>query len=88
MICELVFDFSRDAPIAGVLLLTSTRRPSRQSIVCEVAPKGKADSSEKRRRQGRLRNKSRKSEARTRMKKMIYVIMASIKDACGKYPTK
>ncbi|GAB2248181.1 hypothetical protein Droror1_Dr00008063 [Drosera rotundifolia] len=47
--------------------------PSRQSIVCEVAPKGKATllkrggDSEK----GRLRNKSRKSEARTRMKKVI-----------------
>ncbi|GAB2260312.1 hypothetical protein Droror1_Dr00011167 [Drosera rotundifolia] len=71
---ELVFDSSRDAPIAGVLLLISTWRPSRQSIVCEVAPKGKADSAEKRRRQAekcRLRNKSRKSEARTRMKKVI-----------------
>ncbi|GAB2231242.1 hypothetical protein Droror1_Dr00027531, partial [Drosera rotundifolia] len=52
----LVFDSSRDAPIAGVLLLTSTRRPSRQSIVCEVAPKGKADSAEKRRRQAEKRD--------------------------------
>ncbi|KAL9259630.1 Small ribosomal subunit protein bS20c-like protein [Drosera capensis] len=67
-------NFSDSTFSNGFLSLTSTRRPSRQSIVCEVAPKGKADSAEKRRRQSekrRLRNKSRKSEARTRMKKVF-----------------
>ncbi|KAL9272842.1 Small ribosomal subunit protein bS20c-like protein [Drosera capensis] len=50
------------------------------------APKGKANSSEKRRGQAeksRLRNKSRKSEARTRMKKVFanLVVLRKKKDA-------
>lgn len=48
-------------------------KPARQSIVCEAAPTKKADSAAKRARQAekrRVYNKSKKSEARTRMKKV------------------
>uniref|UniRef100_A0A1J3DTG9 Small ribosomal subunit protein bS20c n=1 Tax=Noccaea caerulescens TaxID=107243 RepID=A0A1J3DTG9_NOCCA len=50
------------------------QRPMRQSIVCEAAPTKKADSAAKRARQSekrRVYNKSKKSEARTRMKKVL-----------------
>ncbi|KAJ4865820.1 hypothetical protein Rs2_49408 [Raphanus sativus] len=49
-------------------------KPARQSIVCEAAPTKKADSAAKRARQAekrRVYNKSKKSEARTRMKKVL-----------------
>ncbi|KAK4285921.1 hypothetical protein QN277_002547 [Acacia crassicarpa] len=55
-------------------LSTLQRRSIRHSVVCEVAPKRKADSAAKRARQAekrRLYNKSRKSEIRTRMKKVL-----------------
>ncbi|CAA7015055.1 unnamed protein product [Microthlaspi erraticum] len=50
------------------------QKPVRQSIVCEAAPTKKADSAAKRARQSekrRVYNKSKKSEARTRMKKVL-----------------
>ncbi|KAG2317821.1 hypothetical protein Bca4012_068764 [Brassica carinata] len=50
------------------------KKPVRQSIVCEAAPTKKADSAAKRARQAekrRVYNKSKKSEARTRMKKVL-----------------
>ncbi|CAH8293333.1 unnamed protein product [Eruca vesicaria subsp. sativa] len=50
------------------------KNPSRQLIVCEAAPTKKADSAAKRARQAekrRVYNKSKKSEARTRMKKVL-----------------
>jgi len=50
------------------------RRPIQHSIVCEVAPKKKVDSADKRARQAekrRVYNKAHKSEVRTRMKKVL-----------------
>lgn len=50
------------------------QRVPRHSIVCEAAPKKKADSAAKRARQAekrRIYNKARKSEIRTRMKKVL-----------------
>ncbi|KAL0900052.1 hypothetical protein Bca101_084013 [Brassica carinata] len=50
------------------------KSPVRQLIVCEAAPTKKADSAAKRARQAekrRVYNKSKKSEARTRMKKVL-----------------
>ncbi|OMP12092.1 Ribosomal protein S20 [Corchorus olitorius] len=52
---------------------TMTQNPTRRGIVCEAAPK-KADSAAKRARQAekrRLYNKAKKSEVRTRMKKVL-----------------
>ncbi|EOY13089.1 30S ribosomal protein S20 isoform 2 [Theobroma cacao] len=51
---------------------TMTQNPIRRTVVCEAAPKKKADSAAKRARQAekrRIYNKARKSEVRTRMKK-------------------
>ncbi|XP_022753992.1 30S ribosomal protein S20, chloroplastic [Durio zibethinus] len=53
---------------------TMTQKPTRRSVVCEVAPKKKADSAAKRARQAekrRIYNKSKKSEVKTRMKKVL-----------------
>ncbi|KAE8707816.1 30S ribosomal protein S20 [Hibiscus syriacus] len=53
---------------------TITRKPNRYSVVCEAAPKKKADSAAKRARQAekrRIYNKSKKSEVKTRMKKVL-----------------
>lgn len=50
------------------------QKPVRQLVVCEAAPTKKADSAAKRARQAenrRVYNKSKKSEARTRMKKVM-----------------
>ncbi|CAN6991351.1 hypothetical protein IGI04_003584 [Brassica rapa subsp. trilocularis] len=50
------------------------KKPVRQLTVCEAAPTKKADSAAKRARQAekrRVYNKSKKSEARTRMKKVL-----------------
>lgn len=50
------------------------KHPARLSIVCEAAPKKKADSAVKRARQAdkrRIYNKARKSEIKTRMKKVL-----------------
>ena len=54
-------------------MLVQNRPMRRQMIVCEAAPTKKADSAAKRARQAekrRVYNKSKKSEARTRMKKV------------------
>ncbi|GLU18127.1 hypothetical protein SLE2022_344440 [Rubroshorea leprosula] len=51
---------------------TTSQRPIRHAVVCEAAPKKRADSAAKRARQAekrRIYNKSRKSEVRTRMRK-------------------
>ena len=51
-------------------------RPTRHSIICEAAPNKKADSAAKRARQAKKRrvyNKARKSEVKTRMKKVFYL---------------
>ncbi|CAN7011000.1 hypothetical protein IGI04_011914 [Brassica rapa subsp. trilocularis] len=55
-------------------MLVQNRPMRRQMIVCEAAPTKKADSAAKRARQAekrRVYNKSKKSEARTRMKKVL-----------------
>ncbi|CAN6691024.1 unnamed protein product [Malus baccata var. baccata] len=57
----------------GYLAVSPLQRPVRHSIVCEVATK-KPDSAVKRARQAekrRIYNKSRKSEIKTRMKKVL-----------------
>ena len=60
---------------SGNLSMRTTERPSRHlSVVCEAAPTKKADSATKRARQAekrRIYNKSRKSEIKTRMKKVL-----------------
>lgn len=51
------------------------QRPIHHSIVCEAAPNKKADSAAKRARQAekrRICNKARKSEVKTRMKKVTF----------------
>ncbi|KAA8526810.1 hypothetical protein F0562_008961 [Nyssa sinensis] len=58
----------------GFLSMSPIERPTRHSIVCEAAPKKKADSAAKRARQAekrRIYHKARKSEIRTRMKKVL-----------------
>lgn len=53
--------------------MSGAQRPLRYSVVCEAAPQKKADSAAKRARQAEKRrtyNKARKSEIRTRMKKV------------------
>ncbi|XP_042491919.1 30S ribosomal protein S20, chloroplastic [Macadamia integrifolia] len=58
----------------GSLSTRNVDRPARYSVVCEVAPKKKADSAQKRARQSekrRIYHKARKSEFRTRMKKVF-----------------
>ncbi|KAI4333642.1 hypothetical protein L6164_018422 [Bauhinia variegata] len=53
---------------------SSVSRPIRHFVVCEAAPKRKADSAAKRARQAekrRLYNKAHKSEIRTRMRKVL-----------------
>ncbi|KAK8477965.1 hypothetical protein V6N13_031567 [Hibiscus sabdariffa] len=53
---------------------TITQKPNRYSVVCEAAPKKKADSAAKRARQAekrRIYNKAKKSEVKTRMKKVL-----------------
>ncbi|XP_028793384.1 30S ribosomal protein S20, chloroplastic-like [Neltuma alba] len=56
-------------------LSTLQSRSIRHSVVCDAAPKRKADSAAKRARQAekrRVYNKARKSEIKTRMKKATY----------------
>ena len=59
------------------LSMRTIERPSRHlSVVCEAAPTKKADSAAKRARQAKKRriyNKSRKSEIKTRMKKVLII---------------
>ncbi|KAL7218285.1 hypothetical protein ACSBR2_011541 [Camellia fascicularis] len=58
----------------GLISMSPVVRPTRHSIVCEAAPNKKADSAEKRARQAekrRVYNKARKSEVKTRMKKVL-----------------
>ncbi|KAF5178092.1 30S ribosomal protein S20, chloroplastic-like [Thalictrum thalictroides] len=58
----------------GSLAMKVVERPSRRSVVCEAAPTKKADSAAKRARQAekrRIYNKSKKSELKTRMKKVL-----------------
>ncbi|ONK79271.1 uncharacterized protein A4U43_C01F4680 [Asparagus officinalis] len=59
----------------GIESLKSSAAPSaRRSVVCEAAPAKKADSAAKRARQAekrRIYNKARKSEIKTRMKKVL-----------------
>ncbi|XWS52102.1 hypothetical protein CRYUN_Cryun11dG0038400 [Craigia yunnanensis] len=53
---------------------TTTQKPTRLSVVCEAAPMKKADSAAKRTRQAekrRIYNKAKKSEVKTRMKKVL-----------------
>ncbi|GMH24941.1 hypothetical protein Nepgr_026784 [Nepenthes gracilis] len=67
-------NISHDFFSKGCFSLSTLQRPGSRSIVCEVAPKKKADSAAKRDRQAekrRLRNKARKSEIKTRMKKVL-----------------
>ncbi|KGN55105.1 30S ribosomal protein S20, chloroplastic [Cucumis sativus] len=58
----------------GCLSMRKTERLHRYSVVCEAAPKSKVDSAAKRARQAekrRIYNKARKSEIKTRMKKVL-----------------
>ncbi|PQQ12254.1 30S ribosomal protein S20 chloroplastic [Prunus yedoensis var. nudiflora] len=58
----------------GYFSLSPVQRPTRRSVVCEVATTKKPDSAEKRARQAekrRIYHKSRKSEIKTRMKKVL-----------------
>ncbi|KAL2476375.1 30S ribosomal protein S20 [Abeliophyllum distichum] len=68
----------------GLVLVSPVQVPVRRSIVCEAAPSKKADSAAKRARQAekrRIYNKARKSEVRTRMKKVLEAL-----DVLGKKP--
>ncbi|RVW14088.1 30S ribosomal protein S20, chloroplastic [Vitis vinifera] len=61
----------------GRLSISTIRGPTHHSIVCDAAPMRKADSAAKRVRQAekrRIYNKARKSEIRTRMKKVIQFV--------------
>ncbi|KAL8144116.1 hypothetical protein V2J09_017148 [Rumex salicifolius] len=65
---------SLDGFSQGCLSMRMPKRQMGQSIVCEAATTNKADSAAKRARQAekrRLRNKARKSEVRTRMRKVL-----------------
>ncbi|TYJ01651.1 hypothetical protein E1A91_A13G168700v1, partial [Gossypium mustelinum] len=56
------------------LFSTITRKPNRYSVVCEAAPKKKADSAAKRARQAKKRqiyNKAKKFQVKTRMKVVL-----------------
>ncbi|KAJ7981772.1 30S ribosomal protein S20, chloroplastic [Quillaja saponaria] len=58
----------------GSLALSTVQKSIRHSVVCEAAPTRKANSAEKRVRQAekrRIYNKARKSEVKTRMKKVL-----------------
>ncbi|XP_028087616.1 30S ribosomal protein S20, chloroplastic [Camellia sinensis] len=58
----------------GLISMSPVVRPTRHSIVCEAAPNKKANSAAKRARQAekrRVYNKARKSEVKTRMKKVL-----------------
>lgn len=60
---------------SGYFSLSPVQRPTRRSVVCEVATTKKPDSAEKRARQAekrRIYHKSRKSEIKTRMKKVLF----------------
>ncbi|XP_028060495.1 30S ribosomal protein S20, chloroplastic-like [Camellia sinensis] len=60
-------------------------RPTRHSIICEDAPNKKADSAAKRARQAekrRVYNKARKSEVKTRMKKLNIFLDGLMSSAC------
>ncbi|KAL2483586.1 30S ribosomal protein S20 [Forsythia ovata] len=65
----------------GLVSANAVQRPLQRSIVCEAAPK-KADSAAKRARQAekrRIYNKARKSEVRTRMKKVLEELDSLVK---------
>ncbi|KAK9674138.1 hypothetical protein RND81_12G213500, partial [Saponaria officinalis] len=65
---------SENGVIIGCQSLATIRQPRNLAIVCEAATQKKADSAIKRARQAgtrRLRNKARKSEVRTRMRKVL-----------------
>ncbi|KAL6205780.1 hypothetical protein ACLB2K_023032 [Fragaria x ananassa] len=67
-------NLSHDFFSKGFLNLGPVQRSVRRSVVCEAAPTKKPDSAEKRARQAekrRIYNKSRKSEIKTRMKKVL-----------------
>ncbi|CAI9757042.1 unnamed protein product [Fraxinus pennsylvanica] len=68
----------------GLVLVSPVQMPLHRSIVCEAATTKKADSAAKRARQAekrRVYNKARKSEIRTRMKKVLEAL-----DVLGKKP--
>ncbi|KAH7843448.1 hypothetical protein Vadar_016767 [Vaccinium darrowii] len=74
--CSLSFSasISQNVFSSGFLSMSPVLRPNRLSIVCEATLPKKTDSAVKRARQAekrRLRNKSKKSEVRTRMKKVL-----------------
>ncbi|KAB1216576.1 30S ribosomal protein S20, chloroplastic [Morella rubra] len=67
-------NLSHNVFFRGHLSMSTTQRPTRHFVVCEAAPTKKADSAAKRTRQAekrRIYNKSRKSEVKTRMKKVL-----------------
>lgn len=60
---------------------TITQKPTRHFVVCEAAPTKNADSAAKRARQAekrRLYHKAKKSEVKTRMKKVIVLAFISM----------
>lgn len=72
--CFLIFEFLLGLVSARPMQMS----PSRRSIVCEAVTTKKADSAAKRARQAekrRVYNKAKKSEVRTRMKKVSQVTL-------------
>jgi len=73
------FSPNGDVGVVGCLSMRTTQRSIHNfSIVCESTPKKKADSAEKRTRQAekrRVYNKARKSEVKTRMKKVTLLLL-------------
>ncbi|PSR96375.1 30S ribosomal protein [Actinidia chinensis var. chinensis] len=70
-------NISRSVLSTGLLRMSPIVRPNRLWIVCEATQTKKADSAVKRARQAekrRLYNKSRKSEMKTRMKKVLVAL--------------
>ncbi|XP_010272363.1 PREDICTED: 30S ribosomal protein S20, chloroplastic [Nelumbo nucifera] len=67
-------NLSKNAFCKGSFTVKPIERQTRRSVVCEASPKKKADSAAKRARQAekrRIYNKARKSEVKTRMKKVL-----------------
>ncbi|KAJ4981727.1 hypothetical protein NE237_032564 [Protea cynaroides] len=67
-------NLSDNALYRGSLSMRTVEKPARYSFVCEASPNKKADSAQKRARQSekrRIYNKAKKSEIRTRMKKVL-----------------
>ncbi|KAF5938150.1 hypothetical protein HYC85_025656 [Camellia sinensis] len=73
-ICLFSAQITKPLFLNSLISMSPVVRPTHHSIICEAAPNNKADSAAKRARQAekrRVYNKARKSEVKTRMKKII-----------------